>query len=714
MFRIITVALSGLLLGSLISCSTHQKKESTVEPVAADENLWLEEVKGDKALKWVEERNKLTFDQLMHQPTYASNSAEIKKITYAKDRLPYVVERGNYLYNFWQDEKHERGVWRRTTLESFASKSPKWDIILDIDALAKKENENWVFKGSSCLPPANERCILTFSRGGGDASVKREFDIAKRTFVTNGFNLPEAKSGLSWVDENTMLVGTDFGPDSRTNSGYPRQIRLWKRGQPLAEAKLIKEGEKTDVSVQGYTLFTEKGHQMYVERAIDFYRNETWAVSPTGELTKIQKPLDANFAAAMDGQLILSLRTAWKDFPAGALVAIDPNGKQEPELVFAPDARQSIAGVDRTKDALIVTLLDKIQGKALRFTRSENKWHSQPLPFPEKGELSVYSVNAFSTRVLVSFNGFLTPPSIISADVSTKFKTSDIKTRVLKSLPSRFADKNFEAEQLWAKSKDGTEVPYFIVHKKNLVYNGQTPTLIEGYGGFEISNTPTYLTVAGKLWLEKGGAYVVANIRGGGEFGPKWHSAALKENRQKAYDDFIAVAEDVHARKIASPATTAIMGGSNGGLLVGATFVQRPDLYRAVVCEVPLLDMLRYNKLLAGASWEGEYGNPEDPSIRAAILKYSPYQNVKAGVKYPEVFFVTSTMDDRVHPGHARKMVARMLAQGHQPLYFENTEGGHGAAANLEQSVKLRALTYTFLQTRLMGPSKTLAHQTED
>jgi prolyl oligopeptidase len=389
-------------------------------------------------------------------------------------------------------------------------------------------------------------------------------------------------------------------------------------------------------------------------------------------------------------------------FKAGSLVALPPVAEAQPKTVFAPNGKQSVSSVEQTKDALIINYLDTVQSKLARAYTKDGAWTFEDLPFPEKGDIGLSSVDAYGDLILATFENFLVPSSILMAHAGLEHPAADVKPVTLKSLPARFDSSKFKVEQLWAVSRDGTQVPYFLISDKGMKADGTTPVLIYGYGGFEISQGPYYPGVTGKVWLEKGGAYVIANIRGGGEFGPAWHQAALKENRQRAYDDFIAVGEDLVKRKISSPAKMAISGGSNGGLLVGAVFVERPDLFGAVICKVPLLDMLRYNQLLAGASWMAEYGDPADPKVRPAILKYSPYQNVKAGVKYPEVFFITSTMDDRVHPGHARKMVARMRAQGHPLLYFENTEGGHSAAANLLQRVKFSTLEYTFLQDRLL------------
>jgi len=679
---------------------------SKAPPAPPDEYLWLEEVQGEKPLAWVKEQNEKTQKSIAALPHFKRNEQEIKRIILAKDRLPAISQRGRYVFNFWQDDVHVRGLWRRTTLASYRQKSPQWETVIDFDRLAKKEKENWVFKGSKCLPPQFELCLITLSRGGKDASVIREFNTATKSFVAGGFELTEAKSRVAWVDENTLMVATDFGPESLTTSGYPRIVKMWKRGQPLSAAKTLLEGKKEDVSTWVHTMHTPKGHKVLAARSPSFYEDEVYELTPEQVFKKIEKPADAQYTAWLNGQHVLTLRTDWtvrgETFKAGSLVSLPLVANAQPKLVFAPNDKQSITSVEQTKDALIINYLDTVQSQLARAHLKGDSWTVETLPFPEKGDISLRSVDSFGDLILATFENFLTPNSVIMARAGLERKPGEVKPEILKSLPARFDASRFKIEQLWATSRDGTQVPYFLLADKNIKNDGKTPVLIYGYGGFEISQGPFYPAVTGKVWLEKGGAYVIANIRGGGEFGPAWHQAALKEKRQNAFDDFIAVAEDLVKRNISSPSKMAISGGSNGGLLVGATFLQRPDLFGAVICKVPLLDMVRYNKLLAGASWQAEYGDPDDPKMRASILKYSPYQNVKAGVKYPEVFFITSTLDDRVHPGHARKMVAKMTAQGHPLLYFENTEGGHSAAANLLQRVQFSTLEYTFLQDRLL------------
>lgn len=699
------------LMFVIAACSSPKKAKDKAKlapalQIPADENIWLEEVQGEKPLAWVKERNSETFKAIMSRPSYKKNEAEIKKILLAKDRIPAITQRGQYFYNFWQDDKHVRGLWRRTTLEEYKKKSPKWETVLDLDALAKKEKENWVYKRASCLPPEFKHCMIVLSRGGKDNSVAREFNTEKKAFVKDGFVTPEARNELAWIDANTLMIGTNYGPDTLSKSGYPLMQKIWKRGQPLTEAKLIYQAPASSMAVGVGTWITPAGSKTIISNMPSFFEEEDFELTADQTLKKIEKPLDAVVVAWLGGRFIITLRSDWEvrgqTYKAGSVVSLPSFENGQPKLVFAPNEKQSVLSVEQTKDALIISYLDTVQGKIARANLQGDEWKFETLPFPDKGDLSLSSVDNFGDLILVGFENFLTPSSLLAANVGLDKKAESIKPEVLKQLPARFDASNLTVEQNWAISRDGTQVPYFMIHRKDMRLEGKNPTLIYGYGGFEVSENPYYPSVTGKVWLEKGGVYVIANIRGGGEFGPQWHKAALKENRQKAFDDFISVAEDLVKRKVSNPSKMAISGGSNGGLLVGSVFVQRPDLYRAVICKVPLLDMVRYNKLLAGSSWEGEYGKPEDPEMLNAIMKYSPYQNLKADVKYPEVFFITSTMDDRVHPGHARKMVARMKAQNHPFLYFENTEGGHSAAANLQQRVKSYSLEYTFLQDRLL------------
>ncbi|MGE0527820.1 MAG: prolyl oligopeptidase family protein [Bdellovibrionales bacterium] len=705
------IVLAGVLLGA--ACSGPQKSGRSSQSEVPDSHIWLEEIQGKEPLAWVEARNKETLSSLEGHPQYKKNTFDARSIVLAKDRLPYIHAMGDFVYNFWQDDHHVRGIWRRTTLARYKTLHPRWETVLDIDKLAKVENENWVYKRSDCLPPKYDRCVVTLSRGGKDASVVREFDLVQKRFVNGGFVLPEAKNDFAWIDRETVVVASDWGPGSLTTSGYPRVVKLWKRGQPLAQATTIFEAQPTDVGLALYTAFSPDGNPTFIQRAITFYESEAFELTAESKLEKLNKPVDAELKDALRGYKVLLLKSPWKshgqEFKSGDLVALPPgDANAAPQILFSPNDKQSLISVERIQGALLINYLDNIQGKIARaFVKGKN-WVMEDLTLPSPGNLEVVSASPFSDLIIYNFESFLTPPTLYATRAGLDTAAKNVKSEKLKQLPARFNAQNFVVEQKWATSADGTQIPYFFIHPKTLKPDGANPVLIYGYGGFEIAQTPYYLATVGKLWLERGGSYVLANIRGGGEFGPRWHQAALKMNRQKAFDDFIAVAEDLVKNKISQPEKIAVSGGSNGGLLVGAVVTQRPDLFGAAVSKVPLLDMLRFNKLLAGASWEAEYGSPDDPKMREYLAHYSPYHNVKSPENrtYPDVFFLTSTLDDRVHPGHARKMVAKMKELGLPVLYFENTEGGHGAAANLQQRVKMLALEYTFLQDQLLRDSK--------
>jgi len=671
---------------------------------ANDPYSWLEEVTGERALSWVRQQNALSTKELESSPVFEPIRARLLSILDSKERIPYVAKHGEYYYNFWRDEKNPRGLWRRTSLAEFKKPEPAWEIVLDLDNLGTTEKENWVWKGYDVLYPTYDRCLIFLSRGGADAVVVREFDLKSKEFIKSGFFLPEAKSEVAWRDKDTLYVGTDFGPGSLTSSGYPRVVKEWQRASSLAEAKTVFEGKTEDVSVSA-SVDHDHGHTYeFIGRGVTFFTSEEY-LRHGEQWVRIEKPADANVGTFED-QIVLRLRTDWtvggKTYPAGALLATGfekyLQGDRNLEMLFTPAERKSLEATTATKNYLIVNELDNVRNRLYILQRQDEKWTRTPLPAPDFGSVGVNGIDPDeSDDYFMTVTDFLTPSSLYYG------KVGETTCEKLKSLPTFFNAADLEVSQHEAVSKDGTKVPYFQVSRKGPTLNGKNPTLLYGYGGFEIPMLPVYNAGVGSAWLERGGVYVLANIRGGGEFGPKWHEAARKANRQRAYDDFIAVAEDLTRRKLTSPDHLGIEGGSNGGLLMGVMLTERPDLFKAVVCQVPLLDMRRFNKLLAGASWMDEYGNPDKPDDWAYLSKYSPYQNVKPDRKYPRVLFTTSTRDDRVHPGHARKMVALMEAQGHNVLYYENIEGGHGGAANNKQSAFMSALAYTFLIKELMN-----------
>jgi prolyl oligopeptidase len=698
-----TSALGVLLLaGNMRGDDTVTAIPEAPAQTAADPYLWLEDVTGDKQLTWVRQQNAISTNELEAMPGFEPLRKRLLSILDSKEKIPYVAKHGKYYYNFWRDEKNVRGVWRRTTLEEYKKAQPAWETVIDVDELSTAEKENWVWKGYSVLQPSYDRCLVQLSRGGADATVIREFDLKSKKFVPDSFYLPEAKSDVAWRNKDTIYVGTDYGPGSLTDSGYPRQIKEWKRGTKLFEAKVVFEGQKTDVSA-GVSVTHDHGRiYEFVGRAPTFFTSEDH-VRQGDKWVKIEKPDDAIVQTFKD-QILLRLRSDWtvngKKYPAGALLATGFDdylkGKRNFEVLFTPTERKSLSSTSATKNYLIVNELDNVRNRLFKLKLEKGSWSRTPIDAPDFGSVGLNGIDEDeSDDYFMTVTDFLTPSSLYYGNLG---KTDREK---LKSLPAYFNAEGLEISQHETKSKDGTMVPYFQVSRKGMTLNSSAPTLLYGYGGFEVSMLPNYSAGVGSAWLERGGVYVLANIRGGGEFGPKWHEAARKQNRQRAYEDFISVAEDLIARKVTSPKHLGIQGGSNGGLLMGVMLTQRPDLFKAVVCQVPLLDMRRFNKLLAGASWMDEYGNPDKPEEWAYISKYSPYQNVSKDKKYSRVLFTTSTRDDRVHPGHARKMVAKMKEQGHDVLYYENIEGGHGGAANNKQSAYMSALAYTFLAKEL-------------
>jgi len=665
-----------------------------------DPYLWLEDVTGDDALDWVRARNAETTATYTDRPRFAALRDEIREALDADDRIPYVRRRGEFLYNFWRDADHPRGLWRRTTLEQYREAAPEWDVLIDVDALAEAEGENWVWQGAAVLRPTFDRCLVELSRGGADATVVREFDLERREFVEDGFQLPEAKSSVSWIDADHIYVGTDTGEGSLTDSGYPRVVKRWRRGTPLAEAETVFEGKPEDVAVRAFHDPTEDWERDFVRRAVEFYRSELYLLSGD-ELTRVDVPDDA-VASVHREWLLVRTRSPWGDYPAGALLAARFDdfmaGDRTMTVLFEPQAGTSLDYYAWTRNHLIVGTLSDVKTRLRVLTPEAGGWRDEPLTgVPDVGSVDLVDTEPDADdEFLLEVTGFTQPSSLVRGVVGGERET-------LKQAPARFDADGLTTEQHFATSDDGTRIPYFVVRRPGAEPG---PTLLGGYGGFEVSQTPYYSAIIGRAWLARGGTYVLANIRGGGEYGPDWHNQAIKQHRHRVYEDFAAVARDLSERGITTPNRLGIQGGSNGGLLMGVMLTRYPELFGAVVCQVPLLDMRRYHRLLAGASWIAEYGDPDDPDQWAYLSAYSPYHNVRGGQSYPPLLMLTSTRDDRVHPAHARKMVARLLAEGYSPenvRYYENIEGGHGGAADNAQLAFKSALAYEFLWERLSG-----------
>ena len=694
-------------------------KSLTPEGVnAADEFLWLEEVWGERAIAWVKQQNAKTEAVFKADPRYEPFRKEALAILTAQDRTPTPTFRADGIDNFWQDANNVRGVWRHTTLDSYRSGAPQWQTVLDIDALSKAEKANWIFKGSDCVGPAETRCLVSLSDGGKDAVVVREFDTVTKSFVPGGFNIPEGKHRIDWLDADTLLVATDFGPGTLTESGYPFIVKALKRGQTLAQATEVYRGSASDggygVSPSVYRDGAGNVLAVIITRPLDTFRSETWELVD-GKATKLFLPQRVSVRGALkadalgDVRVVLTIEEPWKlhgkDYPAGSLLAIPRDTLRLSDAltlakgdvaVFVPTERKSIDSVSVFDSRIVAEVYDNVRGRATVFSDSGDfaGWTPTNLPVPENAAVHLGSSSRAKQQLFFTYEGFLTPSTLALADVAAA------KADVIRAAPARFDASTHIVEQHEATSKDGTKIPYFVVRPKGAP-NPATATMMFGYGGFQVSYPPVYKPELGKLWLERGGAYVIANIRGGGEFGPAWHQAALNGNRQRAFDDFAAVAADLAARKITSAKHLGIYGRSNGGVLTTVSLTQHPELLGAVVIESPLTDMLRYHELPPGASWMGEYGDPRIPEQAAWIAAYSGYQNIQKGRAYPVPYITTNTRDDRVHPGHARKFAARMQEAGYEALYYENTDGGHSNDSDPILNSERWARHYVYLAQQL-------------
>jgi prolyl oligopeptidase len=691
----------------LSSCSTAAQtgapSPSGTGVMTTDANLWLEEVEGEEALAWVRAQNERSLAVLEGDDRYAGLLSDALALANSQDRLPLGGIQEGYYYNFWQDETHVRGIWRRSRLDAFARNAPVWETLLDVDALSAAEDGNWVFKGADCLE-GSTRCMVALSVGGRDAVTYREFDIATGAFVEGGFVIPEAKSSIAWVDADTLLVGTDWGEGTMTESGYAYVIRSWRRGTPLASAVEVMRGQATDVGVfVGLLQDTDGAIVPIAVEADTFFESTTWRLDGP-EPQRFTLPPKATVRGLYRGRLIATIEQDWtisgQTLPSGSLIAMPlaqaSSAAPNVELLMTPSERQSIEGVAITNDAVLVGGYENVRGRLLRFTLNGETWAQTQVTMPPNGSIGFAGSAPTEALAFVVFEDYLTPDTLYALE------NNATSARVVRALPAQFDASPYVSEQFEAVSRDGTRVPYFVLRRRDIEFNGENPTLLYAYGGFQVSLTPGYSPYIGRMWLDRGGVYVIANIRGGGEFGPAWHQSGLRTNRQVIYDDFYAVERDLVERRITSPRRLGIMGGSNGGLLMGVMLNQHPEMVNAAVVQVPLLDMLRYDQLLAGASWVDEYGSPSNPEERAFLESISPLQNLRARDDFPVPFVLTSTKDDRVHPGHARRYVARMLELGMPVLYYENIDGGHSAAANLNEAARRRALEYTYLMQRLM------------
>jgi prolyl oligopeptidase len=697
-----------VVFAAATALATWAQQPAATASDSTDKYLWLEDVSSPRSMAWVKAEDDRSLKVLEADPRYAAYHAEALKLAEAPDRVPFPEQRGGEIYNFWRDADHTDGLFRKTTLADYLASKPTWHTVIDYDALGQQDHTKWVAEGVDCLYPGDRFCLVNLSAGGEDANNQREFDLKSGKFVAGGFVLPHSKQNVSWMDKDTLLVARDWGAGTMTKSGYPFVVKMWKRGTPLDSAKEVFRGQQSDISAGGYTMNDSTGHSLTLfYRGVTFFESQTFVLTPAGP-SQLSIPLKSNIAGLIQGRVLLQINQDWtpagsdRSFKQGSLLEMnladlmkDP-AHLKPEIIFEPTADEFLGSAAITKSRLLLTTLKHVQGRAYIYTPGPSGWTHKSLPVPENSTVGIVSTDSDSDTFFLAITSFLTPTSLFLGDALTDALTLE------KTEPIRFDASADTVEQLEATSKDGTKVPYFIVHRKDFKYDGTNPTLLNAYGGFEVSETPGYSANIGKLWLEHGGVYVLANIRGGGEFGPAWHEAGLKTHRQRIYDDFAAVGEDLIARKITSPQHLGIMGGSNGGLLMGVEMTQHPDLWNAVVIQVPLLDMLRFEKIAAGASWVGEYGSVSVPAERDFLAGISPYNQLKPGVKYPEPFITTTTKDDRVGPQHARKFAAKM-EEFHDPFFYDEiTEGGHAAGADLKEQADTWALTFVYLTRKLM------------
>lgn len=688
--RIFTIYLIGIILlfGSESFSQSNQNK---------DPYLWLEDVNGEKALEWVRNQNAISGKKIEESPLFESLKERLLKAYNDKIAYPEII--GEYVYNLWKDEKHHRGVWRRMRISDYLNNKSNWEVVLDIDKLSQKENKKWVFKGVDWLKPKNEICLVYLSDGGSDKNSMREFNTKSKTFVSNGFNHKDSKDGASWIDENTILVYRDFGEGTRTNSGFARTVRKWKRGTDIENAETIFEIDSNRMKASSHVY--NDGNHAHAILINDNISTTEYHYFKDGKTARLSCPNDVILYGIFKNEMLLFLKSDWKRgsdlFRSGSIVSINISdnikGQYKVKTIYSPNSKSSFVDMAISKDFILLNTMEDVQNKLIRYSYLDQQWQSENVDIPELGSIRLLTSDNQSNSIFFLFSNLITP--------TTLFHLNENKLQAIKSLKNVFDTENLEIHQYFATSKDGTQIPYFIVHKKDIKFDGNNPTLISAYGGFKVSRQPDYSQNVGIAWLEQGGIYVLANIRGGGEYGPAWHSSAIKEKRQNAFDDLYAVTEDLISREITSPKKLGFMGASNGGLLAGVAYTQRPELYTAIVSGIPLLDMKRFSKLRVGASWISEYGNPDIPEEWDYLKKYSPYHNIDRDKKYPEIFFITSTKDDRVHPGHARKMAMKLNDMGCSYFYHEKLEGGHGLGSTNEQVADSWARIYTFFNMKL-------------
>lgn len=658
-----------------------------------DDYLWLEEVEGDKALDWVKSENSKTIQNFEDHEVFKNNYNQCLEILNRKDKIFSVNIEGDLVFNLWQDEKNPLGILRCLSLEDFKKQNLNWKILVDLDEKSKKDNIKWVFHGFLRYKNTN-KALIYLSRGGLDAHHCWEFDIEKAAFVEGGFKFPEAKGYAEWINEDLLYYNMAISDDDKNNSGYGRYLKVLERGQELSQAKEIFSISKEDISLYIAPFNYKDKTYVIALKNITFFETRHY-IEKDQNFQELELPNRCNLMSNLNEFVFFNLMEDWKEFKANDLISYNILD-QSYELVLRPSQTQSIEMTANVKDYLILNLLDNISSTIIKFKRENEEWISEKVPLPELGSITGISTSEETNEMFCNYSSFNSPSTYYYVDVEKNLVT------INQQLQSKYPFESYAVKQEFSTSLDGTKIPYFLVHKKDIEYNGKNPTILYGYGGFNISVTPAFNEINAPLWLERGGVLAFANIRGGGEYGAKWHQAALKLNRHKAYEDFFSIAQDLINKKITSRNHLGARGGSNGGLLMGVCYTQRPDLFKAIDCLVPLLDMLRFHKLLAGASWVAEYGSVENEEEKTYLESYSPYQNINRDkIKDTTILLYTSTKDDRVHPGHARKMAAKIKELNLPYFYFENLDGGHGGSSNFSERARQMALEYTFFHQQL-------------
>ena len=658
-----------------------------LRPTAAapqdDPYLWLEEVEGSEALSWIEQQNERTLSGF-GDTYWQADSITLANLLDRPDNIPFVRRRGNLLFNYWKDAGNPRGLWRTTSLESYRAEIPEWSVLLDLDELARLEDKDWIWSSATVCSQDHNLAMIGLSPGGSDAAEQREFDLSSRSFKPDGFQLPCSKSRVSWLDPDTLIVMSPIGDGMETTSGYARTVRIWRRGETFADAPVTFEVPQEYMLVGASRVPKREPETLWFVSLPSFFEREYWIGDRTGSQHKLDLPKDAD-AELFANSLLVRLRTDWQagdaSYDAGSLLSIDfdqfLSGSRNFKVLFTPNERRVLQYWLWSGDELVLSILDNLQ-PIFQVLSADGESPAALSGLPQIGVVSVAGLDAdpedADGTLIASSQDPLTPPTLMIQS------NRDNDWDLLKGAPAAFDAAGLVSTRHEAISSDGERIPYFQIGPEGAA-NGEAPVHLYGYGGFEASMLPSYRIGVGKLWLERGGTSVIANIRGGGEFGPSWHEAGRREKKHLSHDDFAAVAADLVSRGVARPERIAAEGGSNGGILISNMFTRFPERFGALFCTIPLIDMYRYTKLLAGASWIAEYGDPEDPEDWAFLQTYSAYHQVQppeAGMRYPKLLLATTRRDDRVHPGHARKMAAKLQAIGHEAYFYEPAAGGHG------------------------------------